>query len=263
VDRTRSVRASNLSQLLPVLRLPAELSSPLLAAPPMADFRKEAWNQNMREFRFAVGLAKGRRSTVWRMWTHKAELYLHSRMMGGSTKVSIHSGGQAQWSMQSDWYGKNRPNQPNQARHIDKWRWAQPGLLAATHAFRLFIPSSELREIQVDEDLSNVEWLADPGTGGQVVVDCYVSPASANLAPTSDPAFLCALERDATSSIVAFARQLEVTRDDLDQVERLHDDVRAVVSRESITIQPGYRLVALATDGNGLRGMIEFVPPGA
>ncbi len=216
----------------------------------------------MRKYRIAVGDATGRRSTVWRLWTAKADFYLQSLNMGGSTKVSIHGSGKAQWSMQSDWYALNRPNQPNQARHIEKWSWQLPTLHTASHVFRLFIPESELRLIDNAEVLADVHWLPNPGTGRKVVVECHVSPAVPSAAPVNDPGFLCALERDGGGSVVAFARDLAVSDHDLEEVVRVQKAATEMATQHSIVIQPGYRLVALTVDEYGTRGMIEFVPPG-
>jgi hypothetical protein len=46
-----------------------------------------------REVRLAVGTLTDRRSTVWKFWVHKSEIYILSRMFGSDTKVSLHSTG--------------------------------------------------------------------------------------------------------------------------------------------------------------------------
>lgn len=130
----------------------------------------------MKEVWCAVGTLTGLRSTVWRIWTQGGSAYLRSRMMGNSTKVSLHPTGQAQFSMTSEWYGVNRPNQPNQRRHIEKWRWERPTGDAASHVLTLSIPSSELRLVSTDENLSRVGWLPDPGEEKRLDLRCFVVP---------------------------------------------------------------------------------------
>ncbi len=217
----------------------------------------------MREFRFAIGDPFRLRSTVWLLKSTKADFYIHSRMMGGSTKVSIHESGQAQWSMQAEWYGKNRPSQPNAMRHIEKWTWTAPNPNTATHTFRIFIPRTELRTFTTSEDLSLVTWLPDPGLGKQVVIETYISPSSAADAPSKDAGFLCALERDHGTSVVAFARIADMSEHDNEQLAQVHAEVAQVVATQDLTVKPGYRVVAFAVDDNGIRGMIELVPDGA
>jgi hypothetical protein len=41
----------------------------------------------LREVRLAVGTPTGRRSTVWKFWVQKSEIYILSRMFGSDTKV--------------------------------------------------------------------------------------------------------------------------------------------------------------------------------
>lgn len=165
--------------------------------------------------------------------------------------------------MQSEWYGSNRPNQPNQARHIEKWRWNEPEGNTATKVFRLFIPKSELREVHLVEDLTDVNWLSEPNEGQQVQLVFYVSPASTELAPVEAPGFVCALSRLNSGSIVVFALYQEITTCDFEQVRQVHTRLDGLAKSGDLEIKPGYRMVAFATDDMGTRGMIEFVPPGA
>lgn len=213
----------------------------------------------MKKFRFAVGSADGLRSTVWQLWTSGLEFYLQSRMMGGSVKVSIHSGGVGQYSMQSDWYGKHRPNQPNQARHIDRWRWVEPTDQTASLVFRMFVPQTALRDVRETEDLSTVAWLDEPGAGRQLQIVCYVSPAPIDAAPVNEPRFLSALERGA-GSIVVFAFPVDVCQEDLRQMDLVNAQVENWAAENGVELKPTYRLAGLAVDATGGRSLIEFAP---
>ena len=212
----------------------------------------------MKTFRFAIGSAEGPRSTVWRLWTTNLEFYIKSSMMGNSVKVSIHSEGAAQYSMESDWYGKNRPDQPNKGRHIEKWTWQEPSKTNASLVFLMFVPQCELRKVHTDRDLSNVTWLDAPGEGKQVQVICYVSPAPLAAAPTDAPGFLCALERG-EGSIVVFAKVVDVTPEDIEHSKRVKETAIEWARADGRKLQPEYRMAALAKTDAGDRALIEFV----
>jgi hypothetical protein len=180
-------------------------------------------------------------------------------MMGGSVKVSIHSGGIGQYSMQSEWYGKHRPNQPNRERHMDRWEWAEPVETTASMVFRMFVPQSELRKVHEAEDLNHVTWLDEPGAGRQLQVVCYVSPAPIHHAPVDEPRFLCALERG-PGSIVVFANTVDVSQEDLQQRELVRAQVANWAAQNDREIHAKYRMAGLAVDNTGMRTLIEFAP---
>lgn len=82
--------------------------------------------------------------------------------------MSVHDPNEARWSMQSEWYGVNRPNQPNQLRHIEKWTWTPIPQPSPVEVFRVFIPESELRTVHTDENVTTVNWVAAPPQGHRV-----------------------------------------------------------------------------------------------
>ena len=188
---------------------------------------------------------------------------MQSRMMGASTKVSIHSGGQAQWSMESTWYGVNHPNKPNRFRHIDRWSWSDPEGSVARRVFKIYIPHSELREIAVEEDLSKVSWLEPPDAGMQTLLDCFIAPAAANKIAGDTPSWICVLELSDRTSVVVLGYVLRLTTHDLSEKARVFEEVQARATASDMIIQKGFRLVALSRDDEGTRGMIEFVPSGS
>jgi len=59
------------------------------------------------EFRFSVGKPNQRRSTVWKVFSNKNDIYICSRMMGPDMKISLHETGKYQWSMTSAWVAIN------------------------------------------------------------------------------------------------------------------------------------------------------------
>lgn len=64
-------------------------------------------SKNRNEFWFAVGKPTERRSTVWKVISTKDDIYILSRMMGSVSRISLHQSGDCQWSLTSDWIGKN------------------------------------------------------------------------------------------------------------------------------------------------------------
>src|SRR5687768_13079936 len=136
---------------------------------------------NAHELRFAVGESSGRRSTVWKIWTRKSDVYILTRMFGADAKVSLHASGECQWSATETWMKRN-PGHRNAQRHIS--RWTLPPLKAseANHVFRIQIPESELRCIENDEKLNEVVWLSPPPLGKSTLVECYLTPVC-----TGDP----------------------------------------------------------------------------
>lgn len=128
-------------------------------------------------FRVAVGGAAGRRSTVWKFVVQGNEVYILSRMFGSDVKVSLHGDGRCQYSMTDAWMKKN-PGTRNAERHMERWRVSRPFGNAAVHAFRVWLPHSELSAIDAEEDLSGVEWLDAPPLGASVALECYFTPST-------------------------------------------------------------------------------------
>ncbi len=132
---------------------------------------------NLQEVRIAVGTPSGRRSTVWKFSVHKNEIYILSRMFGSDSKVSLHSTGECKWSATGVWV-KKAPGRKNSDRHIAKWVMPRPNESVALHAFQVRIPETELRVIELTENLSAVEWLPIPQKGHSVSLECYITPVS-------------------------------------------------------------------------------------
>jgi hypothetical protein len=181
-------------------------------------------------------------------------------MMGASSKVSLHADGTGQWSLQSEWYAKNRPGQPNRARHIDRWRWSYPAGSTATHVFRISVPASELCPLELNEDLANVTWLAAPGSGRKLTAECYVAPLPVAAAPIARPDFLCALDMSAHLALVVLTSDMPVSTDDANALALLRSEAMRVVTENGLEPRASYRLVAFFRDDNNVRGMVECVP---
>ena len=137
------------------------------------------------ELRFAVGSKEGRRSSIWKIWAQKDDVYILSRMMGCDAKVSLHASGLCQFSRTSDWVKKKQAR--NAERHMVRWQIDKPAASSAMHIFRIIIPESELRVIDLDEPLKKVKWLDTPTQGGAAFVECYLTPPAEDLNSSKFP----------------------------------------------------------------------------
>lgn len=219
-----------------------------------------ASNRRKKEFRFCVGSQDGKRSTVWKVWTSKSDSYVLSRMMGSSTKVSIHTSGDAQWSIQSEWFAKNRVGQKNQTRHIEKWKWTIPIASVATYVFRISIPQCELRNIESEEDLADVVFLSAPAPDQKCEIGLYISPAPIANAPILESGFIAALPLENNQSLVMFVNYFSLQDTELNQLEELKALAEISAPKAGIHLRPELRGTGFFVDANGVRGIIEFVP---
>ena len=85
-----------------------------------------------KEIRFAVGRSEDLRSSVWRLWPNKNELYLAARSIAGLSKISFHSSGICRYAVVS-----KEPRPP-----LDSWRRPGPSEPGVTPLFDLVFPPS-------------------------------------------------------------------------------------------------------------------------
>ncbi len=130
-----------------------------------------------REIRIAIGSPTDKRSTIWKFFVTKNDIYIASRMFGADSKVSLHESGQCQWSATGIWVQKVQGRR-NADRHFQKWAMPRPSGSSALHAFQVRIPETELRIIDIAEDLDAVKWLETPPTAHTVSLECYITPPS-------------------------------------------------------------------------------------
>lgn len=118
---------------------------------------------------FAVGSTQGLRSSDWRVWTHKNDVYFQTAPLGGVLKVSLHESGRWQMSFTSEFVKKMQAKGqwPAISRHMSRWsrpREISPGV---TLAFRIIIPTSELRPLKI-RTVKTITWIAAPPIGQAV-----------------------------------------------------------------------------------------------
>jgi hypothetical protein len=112
------------------------------------------------EARFALGSRKGPRSTIWKAWVHGDDAYIASRMFGSDMKVSLHASGDCQWSATDTWV-RRQPNVRNAERHVTRWHISHPANDEALLAFKVEIPTSELRVLPEPRDKKKVWWVGN------------------------------------------------------------------------------------------------------
>jgi len=102
-------------------------------------------SSNRSTVRFAVGKPEGPRSTVWRLWTHKNEVYISAWSLASDVKISLHSSGDWREALTTEHAAKGSPFvAPGQDRTIDKWQRPAEFVAGATKAFMIVVPSSEV-----------------------------------------------------------------------------------------------------------------------
>jgi hypothetical protein len=100
---------------------------------------------NRSAVRFAVGRPEGPRGAVWRLWTHKNEVYLGAWSVAPDMKISIHSSGEWRHAFTSEHVAKGSPFlAPGQDRTTDRWKRPREFLPGTTKAFMIVVPSSEV-----------------------------------------------------------------------------------------------------------------------
>ena len=210
-----------------------------------------------KELRLGVGTPDGYRSTIWKFNIHKSEIYILSRMFGSDSKVSLHSSGQCQWSRTGQWVKKD-PNRRNAERHIMKWLAPRPYGSAANLIFRIRIPETELRIVDIDEDLTEVLWLPVPSRGQTASFACYITPPSL-IDPTSSaqlPGVIVlsqALEDGHWFTVFHHIEALD-ERD----LAPLRANMNEQARRTGIAPNPKHRGVALFITDDGASGFIEM-----
>jgi hypothetical protein len=215
----------------------------------------------LREVRLAVGTLTDRRSSVWKFWVQKSEIYILSRMFGADTKVSLHSTGDCQWSATGAWV-KKVPGRRNADRHFVKWVMPRPNGAAALHVFQVRIPETELRVIDLAEDLSAVQWLPAPPKGHTVSLECYITPIS-----QSDPALTANLPHPHLFSLPLadgcwFVVLNHVPRLDGKDLEPLRKQMNAQARAAGIEPKPEHRGSAFTVSNGTARGFIELCTVG-
>ncbi len=93
-----------------------------------------------KEIRFAVGSREHVRSSVWRLWANKADLYLAARTTAGLSKISFHKSGICRYAIVS-----TEPRPP-----IKAWRRPNESDPGVTVMFSIAVPAFSLKDAYQD-----------------------------------------------------------------------------------------------------------------
>ena len=208
--------------------------------------------------RFCVGSPEGGRSTVWRVWAHKQDVYIQSRMMGSQAKVSFHRTGLAQWSRTDEWV--KRSGAGNADRHMVRWETPQPSAGRASLLFRIIVPASELQTPGIPRRVGKVLWVESPDTGHATLIECYLAPGPPQqIAGSSFPfALLATLPVEARGTFVILAHEEEVSPQNLRILDGARTEILALAKASGLDPLPSHRAVAFLVSPDGARGMIEI-----
>lgn len=187
--------------------------------------------------RFAVGLANGPRSSIWRLWTSKkpkSDVYLAARPIAGALKASLHQSGVWQVSFTSEYVStlRSRGSWPRASRHVDRWRRPTEISRGITLAFRIVIPASELRvnPIQIPDE-KPVSWVLSPSSGHATEFDVFFTKPEVSVSDWPGKRRMgtefisqALLSNGETLWLVYYYP--EVTQGMLDRIEQLRAEIR-------------------------------------
>jgi hypothetical protein len=131
--------------------------------------------------RFALGSPTGPRSRTWRLWVpkHKSDVYVSSRRLGNSVKVSLHEPGPARFALTSEFIRRGtfqapEGRDPRLAVEWERPRPKPPNLIARPLA--IIVPWDEVLEREVAET-GDVVWMPPPPEGACINFDVVYTPA--------------------------------------------------------------------------------------
>jgi hypothetical protein len=116
--------------------------------------------------RFGVGSATGPRSRSWRLWVRKgkSDVYISSRSIGGSVKVSLHEPGPSRFAFTKEWVQQKSFQAPEGRDPRLAKAWERPRPRPPFHAarpFSIIVPHDEVLDRGVPEE-GNVFWVPPP-----------------------------------------------------------------------------------------------------
>jgi hypothetical protein len=131
--------------------------------------------------RFAVGTADGARSSVWRVWAYRSDVYVAARSMVSEMRVSLHASGK--WRAAFTEAHMKRPEpfiDPTLDRAVDKWERPPEFAPGWTRGFMIIVPASEVvTGVEPIAEPDDVVWLAPPPDGFATYFDILLAAPGA------------------------------------------------------------------------------------
>lgn len=121
-----------------------------------------------REIRFAVGGRDDLRSSVWRLWANKSDLYLAARSFAGTSKISFHASGVCRYAVVSQ-----TPRPP-----IDRWPKPARTINGITPVIDVIVPyfpvESSFRD-RVPPTQKKLEMIDPPEEGAKRIIRIFLA----------------------------------------------------------------------------------------
>ena len=211
-----------------------------------------------KELRFCVGEPAGLRSTVWKIWTNRNDVYLSSRTIASQMKISLHKSGACQFSKTSESFA--RTGKRNRGRHMERWqRRAEYPESGAVHLFRVILPQTELRLASVEaKPAKDVVWYPSPPLGYGAYIELWLTPPLDE--PPTQPQFihdlLGVLPLSNGQYVGTTVRYLEIEPQDNEHLRHLRNH------GEGFRRQPDSQLRGwvLTRSTQGLYAFVEYAP---
>jgi len=211
-------------------------------------------------FRFCVGGGGSARSTVWKVWTTKSDVYLQSRMMGRTAKLSFHESGEARFSRTDDWVRKTGAR--NVQRLIHRWHYNRPRPSKANLLFRIVIPRAELQSVGIPRRASQIIWLSPPEQGSALAIDGYLArgdPAKARTR-THPHSLLGVIPARPPYYVLLLTHHRPLPPSVLHARDGARPEIRDKLAELGKAVRPGYRSFIFAARTVGHCTIIELDP---
>ena len=199
-----------------------------------------------REIRFAVGRGGDLRSSVWRLWANKDDLFLAARSLAGRSKISFHASGVCRYAVVS-----RTPRPP-----IDRWTRPHP-IQGITPVIEIVVPDFQVANAFHDKmppAEKKLELIEGPAKGHKQIIRIFLTDqdfteADVLMIPRSSPLSFHGhvyLSRK-MAWLVSFGAQLQ-------QAER--EFIAKMVTTTKINLKPG-------SSPDGLRAQMHIIETAA
>jgi hypothetical protein len=136
---------------------------------------------NQDAIRFGVKDSEGRRSSSWKLWRYRGDVYLAARPAKGAFKISLHESGNWIVSFTSEFVKKAPTYFETKSRHISRQIEPREVERGVTVACRIHIPVSELRMLDEEKGKTTqqIHWVNAPAQGQSIQFLIVISEETA------------------------------------------------------------------------------------
>jgi len=224
--------------------------------------------------RFAVGTATGPRSRTWRLWVpkSKSDVYVSSRRLSNSVKVSLHEPGPSRFALTKEFVNRGTFQPPEDRDRRLAHEWERPRTRPPNSAVRplaLIVPWDEVRERDVEES-GDVVWVPPPAEGTAIHFDVVYVPVG--MPVTGHPGArsmgtqligMVELENGERVYVTSLPREMDVTL--REKIERLRSvrvlDVEGKVVEKTGMLGFGTEPNPDAADGTEVATLVDVTRP--